>query len=147
MKKIPLFLVLIVMLSGCGTTNNKHSSKDAMSACIAAVKGTDFLVVSVPAADSFIANKLIVASVKTTGSNAIDALVTTMSLSVRPAIIVVGDNDEVTAVTLEASLLKLPQGTVRSSKPVCVAGADVHKTPLQAAADSAGIQLVMASNR
>lgn len=118
-----------------------------MNACISAVKGNDFLIVNVPAAYSFIANKLMVVSVNTTGSNAIDALVETRSLSVRPAIIAVGESDEVTAATLESALLKLPKGKVRSSKPVCVSTDDVHRIPLQQAADSASIPLIFVSNR
>ena len=147
MNKIFYLLFAISFLSGCASTNDAHKSKNNANACIATAKGSDFLIVDVPAADNFISNKLIVATVKTTGSNAVDSLVETMSLSVRPAIIVVGDNEDVTAATLEAAFLKLPQGTVRSSKPVCFAGAPERETALKAAADIAGISFVMASAR
>lgn len=144
MKKTFSLLFAASFISGCTATGNTGNSKDGVSACTAAIKGSDFLIVDVPAADNFISNKMIVATVKSTGSNAMDSLVKTMSLSVRPAIIVVGDNEEVTAATLEAALLKLPKGTARSSRPVCFAGASEHETSLKAAADVVGIPFVMA---
>lgn len=148
MKKTLYLLFAASFISGCATTNNTHSSKDDTNACIAAVKGkTKLLIVDVPSADNFISNKLIVASVRTTGSTTIDTLINLMSLSARPAVIVTGDNDDVTAATLEAALLKLPQGKARSSQPVCFAGALEHRVSLKTAAEGAGIHLVMPSTR
>src|SRR3546814_12469225 len=104
MKKTLYLLFAASLISGCATTNNTHSSKDDVNACIAAVKvKTRLLIVDVPAADNFISNKLIVATVKSTGSTTIDTLINLMSLSTGPAIIVIGDNDDVTAEIGRAS--------------------------------------------
>lgn len=146
-NKILYLLIAVCFLSSCATTNNTLNSKNDVNACIGAVKGTDFLIVDVPAADNFISNKLIVATVKSTGSNAVDTLVNMMSLSARPAVIVTGENDDVTAATLEAAMLKLSNGTVRSRSPVCFSGAAEYEASLRAAADDAGIHFVMASAR
>ena len=74
-------------------------------------------------------------------------LVNMMVLSATPAVIVIGENDDVTAATLEAALLKLPNGTARSRKLVCFSGAPEYEASLKAAADDAGIHFVMASAR
>lgn len=148
MKKFLSLLFAIILLSGCATTNNTHSSKDDTNACIASIKGkARLLIVDVPSADNFISNKLIVASVKTTGSTTIDTLINLMSLPTRPSIIVTGDNDDVTAATLEAALLRLPKGKARSCQQVCFAGAREYGASLKTAAEGAGIHLVMPTTR
>ncbi|WP_157889090.1 hypothetical protein [Herminiimonas arsenitoxidans] len=151
MNKFITPLIAISLLAGCASTNtgtNRSSGgKTDVEVCMTAIKHSNLLIVEVPATGSFISNKMIVATVKATGSNAVDSLVSVLSLSARHAVVVVGDNDEVTAATVETALGKLPQATVRSKEPLCFAGDAQFEPGLRAAADAARISFLAVPNR
>jgi hypothetical protein len=144
MKKL-LSCFLLIILSGCATTPNQTKSdiKNIMGACLNTTNRSDLLGVKVPAASNPFAGKLVVSALKMgTGSNTVDALVKILSSPSGPPVAVFGDDDEITAATIEAALSKLPANAQRSSRQLCFSNT-VQLTPsTQQAAEAARIQLL-----
>ena len=81
-----------------------------------------------------------------TGSSTVDLLVGILSNPKRSAIVIFGENDELTAATLEAALVKTPPGDGYSTEPVCFVGdAQYHKSLAQLA-EGIGMKLFVVAN-
>lgn len=144
MKTISLSLALLVaLLAGCATPSSTSSSLNAqqekrMNAFIAKMAGRGGLVMVIPSSNNFISNQMIIASIKT-GAD-VTAVVNLVKMLKQPKtepIAVIGDNDAVTAATIEASLKRL-QGFKPSAKLYFVGEASYGEV-LQAQADAAGV--------
>ena len=151
MQRVLTFSISIAFLSGCASTGDQASTQSVrqnrkIAACVAAARQSEWLVVDVPAANSFIANKMVAATLSMGGSNSVDTLVKVLSQPTRSAVAVVGENDEVTAATLEAALRNLAPGTNRSTQPVCFVGDTNDAVRLTSAAERAGLLLLMLPN-
>jgi hypothetical protein len=144
-----LVITLAPFFFGCANTANNGQAiiqKD-MDVCMAAIKQSNATAIKVPAADNAISHRIAVTTVKMSGSSVVDALMQMLSKPSRRAIVVVGDNDEMTAATLETALQKLPESSQRSKEPVCFAGDRQFESALRAAAQKAQVNLVLAPNR
>jgi len=139
MKKI--LLVSLMVLSGCASAPNHSASetKAGMAACMALTHQSHLLLVEIPSAGNALSDKLLVATIKMSGSNSVDNLVDVLSLPSRSPVVAYGSNDEVVAATLEAALAKLPSNTARSAEPLCFIGDSQFVPALQKAAASANI--------
>ena len=151
MQRILLLFISTALIYGCASTNGQGSNKTIrqnkkIAACITTARQSEWLVVDVPAANSFIANKMVASTMSMGGSNTVDALVKALSQSMRLAIAVVGENDEVTAATLEAAMRNLAPGANRSTQPVCFVGDEEYGARLKSAAANAGIDLLILPN-
>lgn len=109
-----------------------------MNAFIAKTAGDGGLVMAVPSANNFISNQMMIASIKA-GADAtavVDLVAILKGPNTKP-IAVLGDNDAVTAATIEAVLKRL-QGFKPSAKLYFVGGASYGQS-LKAQADAAGV--------
>ena len=149
MKTLLPLLISATVLAGCASTaqNGEATIRKDIAVCMEAVKRSDLIAVQVPVADNAISHKIAVASLGIGGSLTVDTLIQMLSKPTRPAIAVVGENDEMSAATLETALKKLPENSQRSRAAVCFAGHKKFEADLRIAAEKAGVNLVLAPNR
>jgi len=142
-KTISLVLTLLItMLTGCatpsGTGNAPLSATQSRLAALTKVKNDVSLIKEVPSANNAISNQIMVASIKA-GADAtavVDLVAILKGPNTKP-IAVIGDNDAVTAATIEAALKRL-QGFKPSAKLYFV-GETSYGQALKAQADAAGV--------
>lgn len=142
-KTISLVLTLLItMLTGCatpsGTGNAPLSATQSRLVALTKVKNDVSLIMEVPSANNAISNQIMVASIKA-GADAtavIDLVAILQGPNTKP-IAVIGDNDAVTAATIEAALKRL-QGFKPSAKLYFV-GETSYGQALKAQADAAGV--------
>lgn len=134
--------LLIAMLTGCatlsGTGNAPLSATHSRLAALTKVKNDVSLIMEVPSANNAISNQIMVASIKA-GADAtavVDLVAILKGPNTKP-IAVIGDNDAVTTVTIEAALKRL-QGFKPSAKLYFV-GETSYGQALKAQADAAGV--------
>lgn len=135
-KTTSLILILfIAMLTSCATP-----SGTAKLGALTKAKNDVSLVMEVPSANNPISNQMIVSSIKAglgdDGPAVVD-LVKILKDSNTKSIAVLGDNDAVTAATIEAALKRL-QGFKPSAKLYFVGEASYGQA-IKAQADAAGI--------
>jgi len=149
MKHIVSALIIVFLLgvAGCAITGEQpsgSSSKISISgtqsrlAALAKIKHDVSLVMEVPSANNAISNQIMIASIKAgVDSTAVVDLVAILKGSNTKPIAVIGDNDAVTAATIEASLKQL-QGFRPSAKLYFVGEASSGQA-LKAQAEAAGV--------
>lgn len=142
-KTISLVLILLItMLASCatpsGTGNASLSATQSRLAALTKVKNDVSLIMEVPSANNAISNQIMVSSIKA-GADAtavVDLVAILKGPNTKP-IAVLGDNDAVTAATIEAALKRL-QGFKPSAKLYFV-GETSYGQALKAQADAAGV--------
>ena len=143
MKATSIFLILLIaMLTGCatssGTGKTPLSGTQSRLIALTKIKNDVSLVMEVPSANNAISNQIMVASIKAgaDGTAVVDLVAILKGSNTKP-IAVIGDNDAVTAATIEASLKRL-QGFKPSAKLYFVGEAS-YGHALKAQADAAGV--------
>jgi hypothetical protein len=144
-KTISLILTLLVaMLAGCatpsGTGKASLSATQSRLAALTKVKNDVSLIMEVPSANNAISNQIMVSSIKAGLGDDGPAVVDLVAILKDPntkSIAVLGDNDAVTAATIEAALKRL-QGFKPSAKLYFV-GETSYGQALKAQADAAGV--------
>lgn len=136
----------LLLLSACAATNSgqKLSPRDQMDrgipACIAVAGSVDRLI-HVPADSKSLVNIMIASVVEMSGSNAVDDIVRLLSRPQLGALMVTGDDEDVTAATLRAALKKLLPDPARPKASVCFVGDAKYAQGLKAAAEKAGVSV------
>jgi len=137
-----IFTLLIAMLTGCatplGTGKAPLSGIQSRLAALSKAKYDVSLIMEVPSANNAISNQIMVASIQA-GADAtavVDLVAILKGPNAKP-IAVLGDNDAVTAATIEAALKRL-QGFKPSAKLYFV-GETSYGQALKAQADAAGV--------
>ncbi|GAB1234671.1 hypothetical protein [Ferrigenium sp. UT5] len=141
MKATSIILTLLIaMLIGCttlsGTGNAPLSATQSRLAALAKVKNDVSLIMEVPSANNAISNQIMVTSIKAgADATAVVNLVAILKGPNTKPIAVIGDNDAVTAATIEAALKRL-QGFKPSAKLYFVGETSyVHALKVQADAE------------
>jgi hypothetical protein len=142
-KTISLVLTLLItMLTGCatpsGTGNAPLSATQSRLVALTKVKNDVSLIMEVPSANNAISNQIIVASIQAgADATAVVDLVEILKGPNAKPIAILGDNDAVTAATIESSLKRL-QGFKPKAKLYFVGEADYGQA-LKVQADAAGV--------
>lgn len=144
-KTISLTLLFfIAMLTGCatpsGTGNAPLSATQSRLGALTKVKNDVSLVMEIPSANNAISNQIMVSSIKAGIGDDGPSVVNLVAILKDPntkSIAVLGDNDAVTAATIEAALKRL-KGFKLSAKLYFV-GETSYGQALKAQADAAGI--------
>lgn len=137
-KTISLALLFfIAMLTGCATPSG--TAKARFSA-LTKVKNDVPLVMEIPSANNAISNQMLVSSIKAgigDDGPAVVNLVAILKDTNTKSIAVIGDNDAVTAATIEAALKRLKG--FKSSAKLYFVGEASYGQALKVQADAAGI--------
>lgn len=142
MKKIISLTLLffIAMLTGCATPSGTAKATQSRLDALTKVKNDVSLVMEIPSANNAISNQIMVSSIKAGLGDDGPAVVNLAAILKAPntkSIAVLGDNDAVTAATIEAALKRL-KGFKPSAKLYFVGEASYGQA-LKAQADAAGI--------
>lgn len=143
---------LLFLLGACAATNSgqKLSPRDQMDrgipACIAATGSVDRMI-HVPADPSSLVNLMIASVVEMSGSNAIDAIAKLLSTPQLGALMVTGDDEDVTAANLRGALKKLSPDAVRPKASVCFVGDAKYAQGLKAAAEKSGVSVFIVQGK
>ena len=137
---------LISILLLCVATMTQAYADD-MSARAAAVMKVmprpDLQLMSVPSADGFIANKMMLASLKAgTDSNAVNDIFALLQGAAPASLAVTGKNDSITLATLDRVFDKLKGKTV-APQELAYVGHDAADAALIAKAAEVGVKLVV----
>ena len=139
---VVLSLLITTMLPGCathpGTGKAPSTGTQSRLAALSKIKNDVSLIMEIPSANNAISNQIMVASIKA-GVDAtaiVDLAAILKGPNIKP-IAVIGDNDAVTAASIEAALKRL-QGFKPSAKLYFVGEASYGQS-LKAQADAVGV--------
>lgn len=131
-----------LLLSACASTTGSSAYQTEPQKRIAAVLAKyprqEINLLYVAAPNSFISTRLIIASLNAgINSNDVDAIIAALSIKNGGLLAIAGDNDSLTAATLERALIA--GGKKLSGSKVVYVGGQEDKNTLTSAAETAGV--------
>lgn len=144
-QSLNIILTALIVFLQAGTAFAQFSDlkNDQISACMAAAKQYNIYAVDIPAGYISILNRLIMALEDIGNSQSTKDLVSLLSKPLNEPVVVIGDDEAVTAATLEAVLKKVEFIDQRFPNTVCFVGDEKYSESLKIAAQKAGLTLLL----
>ena len=134
---------IVFLQAGTAFAQSSDLKKDQISACMAATKQSNIYAVDIPAANNSIFNRFIMALEDIGDSPSTKTLVDLLSKPLNRPVVVIGEDEVVTAATLEAALKKVGFIDQRFPNTVCFVGGEKYSESLKIAAQKAGLTLLL----